>query len=88
MKLNLRALILTGGILWGGAFLLTVVANAVWPTYGVAFIALMASVYPGYHGLASFGDIVVGTLYAIVDGAVFALALGVLYNYFVGKSSS
>ena len=85
MRLNLKALVLTAGILWALAIFITGVANLIWSGYGVAFLQAMASVYPGYHASRSIGDVVVGTLYALVDGAICGLVFGWLYNLFVGK---
>ncbi len=85
MKLNVKALAATAGILWALALLLVGAANLVWSGYGVAFLRLMASVYPGYHAAGSVGDLIVGTLYALVDGAICGLVFGWLYNLFIGK---
>jgi hypothetical protein len=88
MKFNLKALTLTAGILWAVAVLLTGIANLIWPGYGTTFLQCMSSVYPGYHATRSFGDLIVGTLYSLVDGAICGLVFGWLYNLFVGKSSA
>lgn len=88
MKLNLKAFALTAGILWAAAMLLTGLANLIWSGYGVAFLQLMASLYPGYHADGTFLDLVVGTLYALVDGAVAGLVFGWLYNVFAAKGSA
>jgi ABC-type phosphate transport system permease subunit len=85
MKLNLKALVLTAGILWALAVFLVGILNLIWSGYGVAFLKLIASVYPGYHASSSIGDLIVGTLYAFVDGAICGLVFGWLYNLFVGK---
>jgi hypothetical protein len=82
MKLSLRALVLTGALLWGGAVLLCGIANLIWPAYGVAFLQVVSSVYPGYHATRSLGSVVVGTLYALLDGALCGLLFGWLYNRF------
>ena len=37
---------------------------------GELFLDVMASVYPGYDATSNFGDVIVGTLYGLVDGAV------------------
>jgi hypothetical protein len=60
-------------------------ANMIWPSYGESFLQLLDSIYPGYHVSGSFGSVVIGTLYAIVDGGVGGLAFGLLYNLLVGK---
>ena len=85
MRLDLKALALTAGILWALALFLTGVANLVWPGYGVAFLKLMASLYPGYHAGHSIGQVVMGACYAFVDGAVSGLMFGWLYNLLAGK---
>lgn len=86
MKLNLKALALTAGILWALAILITGIANLIWSGYGVGFLQIMASVYPGYHAARSIGDLIVGTLYALVDGALCGLVFGWLYNLLTGTA--
>jgi ABC-type phosphate transport system permease subunit len=85
MKLNLKALTLSLAILWGACVLLVGLANLFWSGYAAAFLNLLASIYPGYHASGSFGDLIVGTLYAVLDGAMGGLIFGWLYNYLAGK---
>ena len=40
----------------------------------------MASVYPGYDAAASIGQVMLMTVYGLVDGAVAGLIFGWLYN--------
>jgi ABC-type phosphate transport system permease subunit len=87
MKLSLKSMALAAGILWAFVLLMTGVCNLIWPRYGEAFLKLMASVYPGYHATNSVGDLIIGTLCALIDGAVCGLAFGWLYNIFIGKKS-
>lgn len=87
MKLNLKALVFTAGIMWAVAVLMTGVANLIWPGYGTMFLELVASIYPGYSATRSIGAVVVGTLYALVDGAIFGFVFGLLYNSIVGRVS-
>ena len=84
MRLSLKSLAITGAILWGGSVLLLGIANAIWPSYGVAFLQMASSVYPGYHANGSAGSVIVGTLYAVADGAVCGLLSGWIYNRFAG----
>jgi hypothetical protein len=88
MKLNVKALALTVGILWALAVLVVGAANLIWSGYGGAFLQLIASIYPGYHAAGSPGDLIVGTLYALLDGAIGGLVFGWLYNLFIGKGAS
>jgi hypothetical protein len=57
-------------------------ANLLWPPYGGAFLELMSSVYPGYRAAASLGNVIVGTLYAVVDGAIGGALFAWVYNAF------
>jgi hypothetical protein len=85
MRLNVKAFALTAGILWAAAVLLTGLANLIWPDYGTAFLQIMASLYPGYDATPSFGAVIIGTLYALVDGAIAGLVFAWLYNMFAGR---
>jgi hypothetical protein len=82
MKLDIRALSIAGAIFCGGMFFLLGVANLVWPPYGRDWLDLFASVYPGYQVTASFGAVIVLTLYAALDGAIAGAVLAWLYNRF------
>jgi hypothetical protein len=73
---------LTIGILWGACILFVGVANMIWPSYGQAFLQLCASIYPGYHPGTGFRSVVIGTLYALVDGAIGGAIFAWLYNRF------
>ena len=84
MKLNVRALAIVSALVWGLAMLLTGLANLIWPTYGHDFLQVMASVYPGYHATRSFGEVVIGTLYGLVDAGVGGAIVAWLYNCFAG----
>jgi ABC-type phosphate transport system permease subunit len=85
MRLNPKAMALTIGILWAGALLITGIANSIWSGYGTTFLQVVASIYPGYQAKGSMGDLIVGTLYALVDGAVGGWVFAWLYNLFLGK---
>lgn len=82
MRLSVQALTYASAILWGLCLLLVGLANLFWPPYGAAFLELMSSVYPGYKAAASFGNVIVGTLYALVDGAIGGAVFAWLYNCF------
>lgn len=83
MKLDIKAMALTAGLIWGLAMLVTGLANLVCSGYGQAFLSAMASIYPGYHASGSLFDTVVGSLYGLVDGGVGGLVFAWLYNRFL-----
>jgi hypothetical protein len=80
MKLNVKGMTLAFGLIWGGAMLFTGVAHVIGGGYGQAFLDVMASIYPGFHGAGTFGDAIVGTLYGVVDGATGGAVFAWLYN--------
>ncbi len=88
MKLSVKGLAIAFAIVWGGAIFLVGVANLVSDTYGVAFLEVMASVYPGYSLDGNFGQVLVGTLYGALDGAIGGFVFGFLYNKFAGGAGS
>ena len=81
MKFNIGVLALAVGLYWGGAILIVGVSNLIWPGYGSAFLQLAASIYPGYKADATFGQVIVGTLYGLVDGAIGGAIFAWLYNW-------
>jgi len=83
MKLSVKSMALTLGILWGAVFLLVGLANQIWNGYGLPFLVLMDSIYPGYD-VGGFGSVIVGTVYAFVDAAVGGAVLAWLYNRLIG----
>ena len=88
MRLNVKALALTAGIVWALSVLLVGAANLIWPGYDGAFLQVIDSIYPGYHATRSVIDVIVGVLYALVDGAVCGLVFGWLYNLFAGTAKT
>ncbi|MGD9058047.1 MAG: hypothetical protein PVJ41_15040 [Desulfobacterales bacterium] len=88
MKLNLKALTISMAIVWGGSVLIVGMANTIWPGYGKAFLTVLASIYPGFAAAGTFGDAIVGSLYAMFDAAVVTFIFGWLYNLFAGAKSS
>ena len=80
MKLDIKALGISVGLIWGGALLAVGLANLVWPAYGRDFLQVMAAIYPGYAGGSSIGQVIVGTLYGVVDGAIGGAIFAWLYN--------
>jgi hypothetical protein len=80
MKFDEKGLALACAILWGAAMLFMCVANMVWSGYGQEFLKVMASVYPGYHAVGNISQVVIGTVYGILDGLAGGFVFGWLYN--------
>jgi hypothetical protein len=85
MKLSVKGTAFAAALVCGIlAMFLTGIANLIWSGYGQEFLRMMASVYPGYHATPSFGQVIVGTLYGLVDGAVGGAIFAWLYNRCAG----
>jgi hypothetical protein len=82
MRLSVKGLALTAGLLWGGCLLVTAILNLVFPLYGFAFLHVMRSLYPGYAAESGVVGVIVLTLYGILDGAVCGALFALLYNVF------
>jgi hypothetical protein len=83
MKLSVKGMALAGALMWGILAVFGVgILNSAWPSYGREFLQMVASIYPGYHATPSVGQVIVGTLYALVDGAVGGAIFAWLYNRF------
>ena len=82
MKLDVKTVAGVLALSWGilGMFL-TGLVNLIWPGYGQAFLEVMASLYPGYRATASLGQVIVGTVYGVLDGAVAGVVFAWLYNF-------
>ena len=84
MRLNVKAMTVTVAVFWGVSMFLLGVLNLTWEGYGQAFLDCVASLYPGYKATASIADVIVGTLYAVLDGAIGGAIFAWLYNIFAG----
>jgi len=78
--ISVKGLALTVGILWAAAVFLVGIGNLLWPSYGVAFLEIPRSIYPGYAKTAGFLGVIVGSLYALLDGAILGVVFAWLYN--------
>ena len=87
MQLDIKAFSIAFALVWGGIILLVGIANAIWPPYGAGLLQLAASIYPGYAVTGSFGSIVLGTIYGLVDGAIGGLIFAWLYNRLAARTS-
>lgn len=85
MTLSIKGAALAAGILWGAACFGIAFANWIWPSYGDLFLALVSTLYPGYHGPTGVGSVIVLTTYAMVDGFVSGAVFAWLYNKLAGS---
>jgi len=80
MQLSTRSVALAAAIMWGGSVLLIGLGSMLSPGYGTGMLDLVATIYPGYHNSGGFVDLLMGTLYALLDGLVGGFVFAWLYN--------
>jgi len=82
MKLNIKALAIAAGLLWGAmTFLFGIWASFYTPAAHV--VGFAGNFYLGYE--AGFLGAVIGLVWGFADGAIGGLILAWLYNLLVGK---
>jgi len=82
MRLSVKGLALTAAVLWGGCLLVLGLVNLAVPTYGASFLQGVGSVYPGFYHSHTFADVLVGTVYGLIDGAFGGMSIAWIYNKF------
>lgn len=87
MRLSMKGMIAAAALLWGGAILFVGLLNLAMPAYGMSFLQMISSVYPWFHASRSFGDVIIGTIDALIDGAVAGFLFAWLYNIFSGPAA-
>ena len=76
-KLDVKALALSLGIVWGACLLIMGLIASVFD-WGVTFIALMSTLYVGYN--ASFLGAIIGGIWGFFDAGIGGLVIALLYN--------
>lgn len=84
MMLSTKAWALTTAIIMAASLLIVGLLNLAFPSYGTAFLEIFRSMYPGYRAMTGFAAVIVGTIYAAVDGLVFGFLIAWVYNKLVG----
>lgn len=69
-------------LLCGGCIFVVGVINLAAPSYGMEFLKIVSSVYPGFHASRTFLDVLAGTGYGLLDGAIGGCLIAWLYNLF------
>jgi hypothetical protein len=88
VKISLTAIAIAAGVLWGGALLFLGLINLASPSFGLSFLQVISSVYPGFHVSRTIGDVLTGTVYALIDGGIAGLIFGWVYNLSLGRNGS
>jgi hypothetical protein len=85
MRLSMKGMAVALALLWGGGILFVGLLNLAVPSYGTDFLQMLSSVYPWFHASRSLGDVIIGTIDGLVDGATGGFLFAWLYNSFSGR---
>lgn len=83
-RLPIKVMTIVPAILWGGCMLMVGLIHLGAPSYGGDFLRMMSSVYPGFHDTRTVGEVILGTIYGLVDGGLAGCLFAWLYNGIVG----
>ena len=86
-QISVKVMTLVTAILWGGCLLFVGLVNLAAPAYGLDFLHMMSSVYPGFHTTHTVAEVILGTVYGFVDGAIAGCLFALLYNWIKGMST-
>jgi hypothetical protein len=82
MKLSVAGCAAAFAAVWGGGVLACGLINLASPSYGRDVLKALRSIYPGFRYSRTFVDVLVGTGYAVLDGAAGGAVYALLYNQF------
>jgi hypothetical protein len=79
-KLSISAVATTSALVWAGCVLALTAVNMAAPAYGTSVLHGLASIYPGFHADGSASAMLVGTVYALIDGGIGGCVFAWVYN--------
>jgi hypothetical protein len=83
--MRMKAVTSASAILWGACMLAVGLVNLAFPAYGGDFLRMMSSIYPGCHDSRTISEVLLGTVYGVIDGAILGYVFGLLYRWVGGK---
>ena len=86
MKLSLKAVAMTAGLMWAGCILLIGIVHLAHPQYGAGFLAMMGSLYPGLHFAHSWENVLAGTVCGFVDGVIVGSLFAWIYDHLESRT--
>jgi hypothetical protein len=75
-----KAMSYSAAILLGGVMFLVGLINMVSPNFGTGFLQAIGSLDPGFKVSHTFGSVLIGTFYGVVQGLVVGCLFGFIYD--------
>ncbi len=80
MKLNVKAMGLAFGILWGASLIVMGILAMIVPDYAEPFVKTVGRLYIGYK--ATVPGIIIGGVWGFIDACIAGVVFAWLYNKF------
>ena len=80
-QLSVRAFGAAVGVFWAGCVFLVGLINLIVPSYGLAFLWFVSSVSPGFNVQPTLLSVLIGTIYALLEGLIAGGFIAWLYNF-------
>ena len=80
MKFSVKGFAITSAILWSASIFLVGMAGIIWPSYGIDFLQVVSSIYPGYKIDGDVTSVLIGSLYGAVDAGIGGAVFAWIYN--------
>lgn len=80
-QLSVRALATAIGVFWGGCVFVVGLINLIVPSYGLAFLWFVSSVSPGFNVQPTLLSVLIGTIYALLEGLIAGGIIAWFYNF-------
>jgi hypothetical protein len=84
-KFCVCGLAMASAILWGTGTLVVGLVNRFHPDYGLWYLKMLQSIYPGFVAAYGLKNLLIGVLYSLADGAICGALFALLYNGVVKK---
>lgn len=79
-QLSVRAFAIALGIFWAACVFTVGLVNLMVPSYGLTFLWLVSSISPGFNADPTLLSVLIGTIYASLEGLVAGGFIAWLYN--------
>ena len=82
-----KAISYTAAIMLGCMMFLVGLINMVKPDFGMTFLQAVGSLDPGFYVTHTFGSVMIGTIYGVLQGLIVGCIFGLVYDVMMRSQS-
>ncbi len=79
-SLSVKAFSVSLGIVWATCVFLVGLINLLVPSFGLTFLWFVSSVSPGFNADPNLLSVLIGTVYALLEGCLAGAMIAWIYN--------